>query len=67
MFTPQFYIDQFQATKKIIVSQLYSNDEVRQSINDLIDTQTNVAKQWTDTTLLLAKTLNNTWFGNKSQ
>ena len=67
MFTPQFYIDQFQATKKLIVAQLYSNTEVRESLNNLIDTQTEVAKQWTNTTLLLAKTLNDTWFGGKSQ
>jgi hypothetical protein len=63
MFTPQFYIDQFQATKKLVVAQMYSNDEVRSSLNALIDTQTEVAKQWTNTTLLLAKTLNDAWFG----
>ena len=63
MFTPQFYIDQFQSTKKLIVAQLYSNTEVRESLNNLIDTQTEVAKQWTSTTLLLAKTLNDAWFG----
>jgi hypothetical protein len=67
VFTPQFYIDQFQSTKKLIVAQLYSNTEVRESLNNLIDTQTEVAKQWTSTTLLLAKTLNDSWFGSKSQ
>jgi hypothetical protein len=63
MFTPQFYIEQFQMTKKLIVAQLYSNEDVRSSINTLIDTQTQVATQWTTTTLLLAKTLNDAWFG----
>jgi hypothetical protein len=63
MFTPQFYIEQFQSTKKLVVAQLYSNEEVKNSINSLIDTQTDVATQWFNTTMLLAKTLNNNWFG----
>ena len=45
MFTPNFYIDQFQATKKIVADQIFKDQpELQEVAVKFIDTQTAFAK-----------------------
>ena len=56
MFTPNFYIDQFQATKKIVADQIFKDQpELQQVAVNFIDTQTLFAKMLVDNSITVNK------------
>jgi len=56
MFTPNFYIDQFQATKKIVADQIFKDQpELQEVAVKFIDTQTAFAKMLVDNTVTVNK------------
>ena len=56
MFTPNFYIDQFQATKKIVADQIFKDQpELQEVATKFIDTQTAFAKMLVDNTVAVNK------------
>ena len=56
MFTPNFYIDQFQATKKIVADQIFKDQpELQEVAVKFIDTQTAFAKMLIDNTVTVNK------------
>ena len=56
MFTPNFYIDQFQATKKIVADQIFSNQPVLQEVaTKYVDVQTEFAKMLVENTVAVNK------------
>jgi hypothetical protein len=56
MFTPNFYIDQFQATKKIVADQIFKDQpELQEVAVKFIDTQTAFAKMLVDNTVAVNK------------
>jgi hypothetical protein len=44
MFTPEFYIDSFQATKKAITNQVFTDPKLNKAAQKFIDAQTQFAK-----------------------
>lgn len=44
MFTPEFYIDLFQSTKRQLTNQVYKDDTLNKAANNFIDAQTAFAK-----------------------
>lgn len=57
MFYTHSFIDFFQLTKKQIISTIITDAEVKDSMLKLIDSQTQLAKDWNDTTIKLSKAL----------
>lgn len=56
MFTPNFYIDQFQATKKIVADQIFGNQPVLQEVaTKYVDVQTEFAKMLVENTVAVNK------------
>lgn len=56
MFTPNFYIDQFQATKKIVADQIFKDQpELQQVAVKFVDTQTEFAKMLVENTISVNK------------
>lgn len=56
MFTPNFYIDQFQSTKKIVSDQIFKDQpELQKVAINFIDTQTAFAKMLVDNTVTVNK------------
>jgi hypothetical protein len=56
MFTPNFYIDQFQATKKIVADQIFKDQpELRDVAINYVDSQTQFAKMIVDNTVAVNK------------
>lgn len=51
------FIDFFQLTKKQIISTIITDAEVQASMIKLVDSQTQLAKDWNETTLKLSKAL----------
>jgi len=54
MFTPDFYIEQFQSTKRMLTNQIFKDDVLNKACNAFIDAQTTFAKMLTKNTLDLA-------------
>jgi len=54
MFTPDFYIEQFQSTKRMLTNQVFKDDTLNKACNAFIDAQTAFAKMLTKNTLDLA-------------
>jgi hypothetical protein len=44
MFTPEFYIDLFQSSKRQMTNQVYKDDTLNKACNSFIDAQTAFAK-----------------------
>ena len=55
MFTPDFYIDSFQSTKKILTNQVFKDPTLNKAAHNYIDAQTAFAKMLTSNTVDLAK------------
>ena len=55
MFTPDFYIDSFQSTKKILTNQVFKDPTLNKAAHNYIDAQTAFAKMLTSNTVDMAK------------
>jgi hypothetical protein len=55
MFTPQFFIDTFQSTKKGIFKQIVQDQELQRVADRYIDAQTDFAKMLVTNTIDIAK------------
>ncbi len=55
MFTPIFYIDSFQSTKKIIADQIFKDPALNKAAHAYIDAQTQFAKMAINNTIEVAK------------
>ena len=55
MFTPDFYIDSFQQTKKVLTNQVFKDPMLNKAAHAYIDAQTTFAKMLTSNSLDLAK------------
>ena len=44
MFTPEFYIDSFQSTKRMLTNKVYTDPTLNKAANDFITAQTAFAK-----------------------
>ena len=44
MFTPDFYIDLFQSSKRQFTNQVYKDETLNKACNEFIDAQTTFAK-----------------------
>lgn len=54
MFTPDFYIDQFQSTKRMLTNQVFKDPTLNKVCNEFIDSQTAFAKMLTRNALTVA-------------
>lgn len=66
MYYTHSLIDFFQLTKKQIISNIITDAEVQASMIKLVDSQTQLAKDWNDTTIRLAKTIFDNFLGQKN-
>lgn len=55
MFSPHFYIDSFQTTKKIISDQVFKDPALNKAAHAYIDAQTQFAKMAVNNTIDMAK------------
>jgi hypothetical protein len=55
MFTPDFYIDSLQSTKKALTNQVYKDPVLNKAAHDFIDAQTTFAKMMVHNTVDMAK------------
>jgi hypothetical protein len=55
MFTPHFYIESFQNTKKIITDQIFKDPALNKAAHAYIDAQTQFAKMAVNNTIDMAK------------
>lgn len=55
MFTPHFYIDSFQSTKKVITDQIFKDPALNKAAHAYIDAQTQFAKMAVNNTIDMAK------------
>ena len=55
MFTPDFFIDSFQSTKRMLTNQVFKDPTLNKAAHNYIDAQTEFAKMLTANTLDLAK------------
>ena len=56
MFSPKFYIDQFQHTKKIVGDQMFKDQpELKQVADNWIDAQTKFANMIVDNSITMIK------------
>lgn len=55
MFTPNFYIENFQNTKKIIADQVFKDAALNKAAHAYIDAQTQFAKMAVNNTIDMAK------------
>jgi hypothetical protein len=55
MFTPDFFIDSFQSTKRMLTNQVFKDPTLNKAAHNYIDAQTAFAKMLTANTLDLAK------------
>ncbi len=55
MFTPIFYIDSFQSTKKIVADQIIKDPALNKAAHAYIDAQTQFAKMAVNNTIEVAK------------
>jgi hypothetical protein len=51
MFTPDFYIDLFQSSKRTMTNQVYTDDRLNKIANNFIDAQTVFAKMLANNTI----------------
>lgn len=55
MFSPDFYIDTFQETKRVITNQVFKDPTLNKAANDYINAQTAFAKMLAHNTIDLTK------------
>ncbi len=55
MFTPHFFIDSFQSTKKIVADQIFKDAALNKAAHAYIDAQTQFAKMAVNNTIEVAK------------
>ena len=55
MFSPAFYIESFQNTKKVITNQIFKDATLNKTAHAYIDAQTKFALMLTDNAIELAK------------
>ena len=55
MFTPDFYIDSFQSTKRLLTNKVITDPTLNKAAHNYIDAQTTFAKMLTTNALDLAK------------
>ncbi len=55
MFTPHFYIESFQNTKKIVTDQIFKDPALNKAAHAYIDAQTQFAKMAVNNTIDMAK------------
>ena len=55
MFSPHFYIDSFQSTKKIVTDQVFKDPALNKAAHAYIDAQTQFAKMAVNNTIDMAK------------
>lgn len=55
MFTPDFFIDTLQSTKKALTNQIYKDPVLNKAANDYIDAQTQFAKMMVHNTVDMVK------------
>ena len=55
MFSPHFYIDSFQSTKKIVADQVFKDPALNKAAHAYIDAQTQFAKMAVNNTIDVAK------------
>ena len=55
MFTPDFYIDSFQSTKRMLTNQVFKDPTLNKAAHNYIDAQTAFAKMLTANTVDMAK------------
>ena len=55
MFSPQFYIESFQNTKKVLTNQIFKDATLNKAAHAYIDAQTKFALMLTDNAVELAK------------
>ena len=55
MFTPDFYIDNFQSTKKLITNQVFTDPKLNKAAHKFIDAQTQFAKMLVQNTIDMSK------------
>jgi hypothetical protein len=69
MFTPHFFIDTFQNTKKVVTNQIFKDSRLNKAANDYIDAQTAFAKMAVNNTIDMAKysveSISKVWFPKK--
>ena len=69
MFTPLFFIDSFQSTKKIVADQIFKDPALNKAAHAYIDAQTQFAKMAVNNTIDMAKysveSISKHWFPKK--
>ncbi len=55
MFTPHFYIESFQNTKKVVADQVFKDPALNKAAHAYIDAQTQFAKMAINNTIDMAK------------
>ena len=55
MFTPDFFIDALQVTKKSMTNQIFKDEVLNKAANDYINAQTTFAKMMVHNTIDMAK------------
>ena len=51
MFTPDFYIEMFQSSKRVATNQIFKDERLNKVANDFIDAQTIFAKMLAKNTI----------------
>jgi len=69
MFTPDFYIDLFQSSKRQFTNQVYQDETLNKACNAFIDAQTTfakmMAKNYVDLSTYSADTMGKVFFPQK--
>ena len=69
MFSPVFYIESFQNTKKIVADQIFKDAALNKAAHAYIDAQTQFAKMAVNNTIDMAKysveSISRHWFPKK--
>lgn len=69
MFSPHFYIDSFQNTKKIVTDQIFKDPALNKAAHAYIDAQTQFARMAINNTIDMAKysveSISKHWFPKK--
>ena len=69
MFSPHFFIDTFQNTKKIVADQIFKDPALNKAAHAYIDSQTQFAKMAVNNTIDMAKysveSISKVWFPKK--
>lgn len=55
MFTPDFFIDSFQSTKKVVFNQIIADKTLQKAAAEYVDAQSQFAKMLVHNTISVAK------------